>query len=344
MKKIRIACGALTLAAMLGCGCQVWAANVPAQAEPLNMPPAAAVYTELHITAEVQIEQVVNRENEHYLLALDQSGAELRLDFVAEGDEAALLVDAQTGILADWDAVQPGGVIMLNYSERPQGNILHYLLLNLPEERPKGLFTVEELAGITGDRILVNNGRLWVTLPKGVWQRPKEYEVVSLGVGHQVLLWYDGVDESIPAKTTATRMLHLYSPQEIEQMRQAKIRMDMYYNDLQTRHVLANGVSMPDSVIYVHGEPYLLLRQTAEALGYDVDWDAAAQTVHLSRGDWQVSVVPFKGVFWPAGGKEQAYYGLPRTYPEGVRVPARMFELFGADIAVDGQTMIINLQ
>lgn len=344
MKKIRIACGALMLAVMLGCGCQVWAANVPAQAEPLNMPPAAAVYIEPHITAEARVAQVVNQGDEHYLVVAEQGGAEMRLDFAVEGDEAALLVDVQTGITADWAAVQPGEAVMLNYSRRPQGNILHYLLFNLPEERPKGLFTVEEMAGITENRILVNNGNLWVSLPKGVWQRPKEYEVVSLGVGHQVLLWYDGVDESVPAKTIATRMLHLYSPQEIEQMRQAKIRMDMYYNDLQTRHLLVNGVSMPDSVIYVHGEPYLLLRRTAEALGYDVDWDAAAQTVHLSRGDWQVSVVPYKGAFWPVSGKEQAYYGLPRTYPEGVRVPARMFELFGADIAVDGQTMIINLQ
>ncbi len=343
MKKMRIACVALALAVGLGCGGQAWGAEPTEPAAQAGATMAVDMEQRI-LTDRIQIRQVVNQADEHYLLASVPNGQTLRLDFAVEGEEAALLVDAQTGITADWAAVQAGDWVMLNYSQRPQGNILHYLLLNLPEDLPNGLFTVEDMAGLLESRILVDNGRLWVRLPKGVWLYPEEYYALSLGVGHQVLLWYEVEDDSQqPAQALASKMLHLYSPQEILQQKQDKQRADMYYNDLQTRHLLVNDVELPDVVRYVHGEPYLPLRQTAENCGFTVEWLAEDEAAILHKGDWQARVVPYKGVFWLAGGDEQAYYGLPRIYDDTICVPAELFEIFGADISVSGQTMIINL-
>jgi len=346
MKKIKIACGTLLLAALLGWNCPVWAAEPAALAAEAQQ--NVVVQTEQRITMEVLIKQVgsgADKTEEHYILANGQNGEELRLNFMDEGENAALLVDAQTGILTDWLNVQPGSRVMVNYSQQPNGNQLHYLLLNLGEEPPAGLFTVEDMAGLLESRILVDNGRLWVSLPKGVWQYPKEYNVLSLGVGHQVLLWYDEPEASQqPAQVVAVKMLHIYSPQEIEEMRQDKIRADMYYNNRQTRHLLVNGERLPDVVRYVHGEPYLPLRQTAEKLGFDVEWQETERAAYISRNGLRAKVVLYDGVYWLANGREQSYYGLPREYDNEICVPAELFEIFGADIAVDGQTMIVELK
>lgn len=62
----------------------------------------------------------------------------------------------------------------------------------------------------------------------------------------------------------------------------------------------------------------------------------------MRQGDFAARVVPYDGVFWQEDGQEQSYYGLPREYECGICVPAELFELFGADISVEGQTMIIK--
>lgn len=322
----------LAFVVVFSCAAQVWAAEAPDGAE----------QAEQSVMEEVIVKQVfggVDKTAEHYLLVVEQNGAELRLNFAGEVENAALLVDAQTGFQTDWVNVQPGIRVMVNYSRQPQGAQLHYLLLNLDDESPKGLFTIEEMAGFAYNRMLVDNGRLWLIRADGDLQLPDNFDEVYLGVGRRILVWYD---EAVDGRAVCTRLRPVYSQQEVQEHRQAKARRDMYYNKGRTQHLLVSGVSLPNSVRYVHGEPYLPLRQTAELLGFSVEWDAAAQAAVLRQGDFVARVVPYEGVFWQEDGQEQSYYSLPREYECGICVSARLFERFGADISVEGQTMIIK--
>ena len=70
---------------VFSCAAQVWAAEAPDGAE----------QAEQSVMQEVIVKQVfggVDKTAEHYLLVVEQNGAELRLNFANEGENAALLV------------------------------------------------------------------------------------------------------------------------------------------------------------------------------------------------------------------------------------------------------------
>ena len=302
--------------------------------------PAWAAESEVCIK-EVCLKEIVINADVPYLLAeLPENAGEIRLNFTVEVENTVMPIDPQTGFEVEWNSVQPGERVMVSYSRQPQGAQLHYLLLNLGDEPPKGLFVIEEMAGFAYNRMLVDNGRLWLRRSDGDFQFPDNFDMVYLGVGRRILVWYD---EEKDGQAICTILRAFFSQPEVQEHRQAKAWEDMYYNEGKTRHLWANGAELPNVVRYVHGEPYLPLRQTAEALGYDVEWDAAVQAAYLTDERVQARIVPYKAAYLAIDGRSSEFYGLPRIYDGCLCVPAMLFEVLGAEMTVSNETMILNL-
>lgn len=301
--------------------------------------PVANVVTTLAV-----VKEVVNEDDIHYLLVERGEGlGDLQLNFATEGENAALLVDAQTGKLTDWTAVKPGTKIMAGHNAAttfslPPQSWLNYLLVNVDEENPVHLFKVEE---VQDGRLLVNNGGLWISLPE-------DYAGDSLTEGDTILAWYNIVLESYPGQTTATKLVKLADVPETANTPVA--HSGVADVKVQASKLLLDDMVFTDKVHYTNGKAMVPVRAVAEELGFDVKWEAAKQTIHLTNGKIQTNLTIGKDSYYYStavtgmvGMSAPTSFGAaPEWRQDGIYVPADLFDMLGATVTIDGDTMEIK--
>ncbi len=317
----------------------------------------AAVST---ITSTVKVKEIINDGDIQYLLVERPDGAgDIQLNFATEGENALLVVDAQTGVIQDWSSIQPGTQIMVNHNAAttfslPPQSWLNYALVNLGEKPPVGLFKIEKIEK-TGEnneitRILTNEGSLWISFPMQALTQDCMMSH-SLKTDGYILAWYDIVMESYPAQANADKVLELtqltgYAEKEREVEWEKK-----YYNNQQTSELVLGDMVFADMVKYAtHGVPLVPVRLVAEYLGYEVNWNHSAQVANLNNGTIQTDVFD--------GQEKFNYYtaipgavgmstplsldGMARMINDILYVPAELFELLGHEITVSGDMMTIK--
>lgn len=311
------------------------------------------------ITITAQVKEIVNNADEQYILVERPDGAgELQLNFATQGENELLVVDAQTGVKQDLSSIQPGSQIMVNHNAAttfslPPQSWLNYVLVNLGDNPPAGLFKIEKFDD-SGDNIqitkfLTNDGSLWITFP---------VEAISgdgmshmWGLQDYVLAWYDVVMESYPAQTTANKVIELTEPAEYaEKVRELEWE-EKYYNDLQTSKLVLGDQVFTDAVKYAtHGVPLVPVRLVAECLGYKVSWSPSSQIANLNNGEIQTDVYDGQELFnyytaIPGAVGMSAPLSLDgrtRMLDDILYVPAELFEMLGHEVSVSGDTMTIK--
>ena len=311
------------------------------------------------ITTTVTVKEIVNTADEQYILVERPDGAgDMQLNFATEGEHALLVVDAQTGVKQDLSSVQPGSQIMVNHNAAmtfslPPQSWLNYVLVNLDENPPAGLFKIEEfdksVDSIKTTRFLTNEGSLWITFPLEAITGDDMAHM--WGLQDYVLVWYDIVLESYPAQATADKVIELTEPAEYAQKVSALEWETKYYNDMQTSKLVLGDMVFTDMLKYVsHGVPMVPLRLVAEHLGYDVSWSPSSQVANINNGKIQTSLYD---------GQESFNYttaipgavgmstpvsldGMTRMMNDILYVPAELFEMLGHTVTVSGDTMTIK--
>lgn len=301
------------------------------------------------VTIQAVVKEIVKEDDISYLLvALGDGLGELRLNFATEGENAAIVIDAQTGQVTDWTAVKPGAKIVAGHNAAttfslPPQSWLNYVLVNVGENAPAGLFTVEKLQD---GRALVDNGSLWINI-KAVHDC-ETADCVGLQEGSKFLAWYDVVAESYPAQTTATDFKHLVGEAEICELPLAKT--DTADVKVQASQLLLDDMVFTDKLHYTNGVAMVPVRIVAEELGFDVKWEPASQTIHLTNGKIQTNLtVGLDSYFYSTALSGMvgmiapvSFGAAPEWQKDGIYVPADLFDMLGATVTINGNTMTIK--
>ena len=307
--------------------------------------PAVAV-----VTTQAVVKEIVNEDDNHYLLVERGEGlGDLQLNFATEGENAALLVDAQTGNVVDWTAIKPGEKVVAGHNAAttfslPPQSWLNYVLVNVGDDAPAGLFTVEQ---IQDGRVLVDNGGLWIDV-KAVHDC-ETADCVGLQEGSLFLAWYDVVAESYPGQTTATNFKHVFGAPEVCELPLAPADTDTTKLAGASK-LLLDDMVFTDKVHYTNGVAMVPVRIVATELGFDVDWEAATQTIHLTNGEIQTDLTVGLDSYYYAtaipgmvGMSAPTSFGAaPEWQQDGIYVPADLFDMLGATVSVSGDTMKIK--
>lgn len=252
-------------------------------------------------------------------------------------DPAALMtdtpiIDAQTGAVKTMADLKPGMEVVACYGPQmtmsiPGQSPMQYMLINLGEDAPVGLYTAEKVeTTANGARVLTANGSLYISIPKA-YAAPAE--------GEQFLAWYDTVMESYPGQTTADKIVMVGAA------------------DLSLQNItVAGDTHLADAVEYVGGVAMVPLRAVAEALGFEIEWNPANMSAKLSNDIVQTVVRTGLDSYYKATAIEgMVGMSAPQSYgaamylrnKETAYVPAQMFELLGASVVADGDTLLISM-
>lgn len=312
------------------------------------------------ITKTVTVKEVVNTADEQYILVEQPDGAgDLQLNFAAAGENALLVVDAQTGVKLDLSSIQPGSQIMVNHNAAttfslPPQSWLNYALVNLGDNPPAGLFKIEKFDenndSVNTFRFLTNNGSLWITFSFGSLNDGMDH---LWGLQDYVLAWYDVVMESEPAQAVADKVIELTEPAEYAQKAHAVEWREKYYNDLQTSKLVLGDQVFTNQIKYAtHGVPLVPARLVAEHLGYEVSWSPSLQVANLNNGQIQTDIfdgqeqfvysTAIPGAVGMSAPTQLEFDGRTRMFDDILYVPAELFEMLGHEVSVDGDTMTIK--
>lgn len=299
------------------------------------------------VTATTTIKEIVNTAEEQYILVDIEGSGERRLNFSL--DEKTLLVDGQTGHEANWAQVKAGDKVMVNYGPMttfsiPPQSWLNYMLVNVDENQPVGLFQIEKMERIDDNksRLLVEDGSLWITYDHKVWIHDDGFSHM-MGLKDYFLAWYDVVAESYPAQATATKIRDFMKADEIASQTASNARYEKYCMNKLTRLVCGN-LRLADyepEMYYIHYMPMLPLRPVAEELGWTVEWDAATKSAVVRNGDNYIKMKEGSQSFVVNG--EEDFWEAPaamRSY--GLCVQAPLFEELGATVTVSNDTITIS--
>ena len=273
----------------------------------------------------------VTETGKDYLLVKTGDGQSVQLN---TGD--AWFVDNAAGTPVDAGSVKAGDHVFC-YTSRaatkslPPQRAAVCVLTNVGESTPAALLTVEN--SIAGkDCMELDCGDVILRVPLEARVTPlmsrERLTATDLVRGTVLLAWYDVTTLSLPAQVTADRVVVLEQAEPAEPTEKTVT--------VKTRTV-GETVCLP-------------LRETAEGLGFTVEWNAAERSVHLTNGAIQstvsigidsyyyVTAIPgMVGMIAPSElGCAPFIDAQSRTI-----VPAAFFELLGAQCRLgDGEAVL----
>lgn len=262
-------------------------------------------------------------EDYPYVMIDTVDGQEVRLNIDIDGvvDDTPI-IDAGTGAIKTLADLQVGTDVVACYGPMitmsiPGQSPMQYMLVNVGEDAPVGLFTAEKVEQTAnGTRVLTNNGSLYITIPAGAAENG-----TAIAEGSRFLAWYDMVLESYPGRTTADKVVMV--PDEA------------------TKYVTVGNKNLNDPVEYVNGVAMVPLRAVAEALGFEVEWNPADMSAALNNGIVQTVVRTGYDSYYKAAAIEGMLgMSAPQSYgaamylrnKETAYVPVQLFKLLGADV------------
>ncbi len=350
MKKMRLICAAAALLVFVGMPGLAFAAET----EDVSVTTAVAVSSGAAVQARAYLAdyaEILEVGEDYVLVKLgqDESGENIQLNI---GVETSLL-DNKTGKFVQLADLRVGDDIYVYYSQQktrslpPQSSLL-LLLTNVGEDTPAHLWTVESFEGDTeGNLVLtVDGGDLLLTVPEAAWTNADA--LTGIYDGALFAAWYDTVMLSLPAQAVADRAVLLTARSSISDV----AGVEDYQAETKATSVIVGGEKELRSVVeYSGGVAMVPLRAVAEALGFEVTWNAADMTAHLTNGKVQTTVQIgadryFKATAIPGADGMSAPQSLgaapymqnqQKTY-----VPAALFEMLGANVTTDGGTLLID--
>ena len=313
--------------------------SYPAQAvaqKAMLLPQAGAEAPVAEVKAKTAVAEVaeVLTDGDYAGILVKVGGQELQLNIDAD----FTAYSASDGTPCYWQSLKAGDKLLVNYGPQqtfslPPQSPLNYMLVYSGEKAPSGMFVVEEVEVASGYcRILTEDGSLWLTLPKSVWN------TAAPKAGDKLIVWYDAVQESYPAQATAVKALAVTAEKPA-----APVYLKVGDKNL------ANVIETAQGIAYVP------LRATAEALGFELTWDPAEMSAHITNGKVQTTVYINRDSYYMATAIEgmvgltapESFGAAPYLRPAGdthlTYVPVQLFELLGFTVEVDAETNTMSI-
>lgn len=196
-------------------------------------------------------------------------------EIVLNAREGTRIVAGSDGAAVDFTKLKKGDKLTAYYGPRltrsipPQGNAIA-LVLGDPEHAAMYMRarSVEKFAD-GSIRVLCSNGDRLVTI------RPETLAGIGdVKAGSELLVWYQMMTLSLPGQATATKAVLL---------KPADIRVSLQAGTVVVKNEEL-ALNAGDRIVEKGGAVYLPLRAIAERLGYEVKWNAAAQSAELIDG------------------------------------------------------------
>lgn len=290
--------------------------------------------------ASTQLAEVleVNTDTDHGNLLVKVDGQEVQLNIPA----GFAAVSAKDGSPVNWRTIKPGDQVLANYGPQmtfslPPQSPLNYLVVDLGDNPPAGLYTVEELNSAAGTLVATVDGG---SLLLGIGPDLRVGSAASIRQGDKLLVWYDMLAETYPAQATATRVIPVT----------AQVKQDA---PLPT-YLTAGDIHLANVIERANGHMYVPLRAVAEALGFEVAWSDAERSARLTNGEVQTTVYINKDSYYTATAAPgmvgmsaphelgAAPYLQNRPNEQKTFVPAELFELLGFAVEESDDTLHIT--
>ena len=323
----------LLAAAMLGTSSWAMAAEEPLEAgevTPYRTEEQAvitAVQTSLHegditlvpsITVQTDTwDQLMLRLKESTFLADAADGSLRRMTDVASPDQ--LLQEGDTILVTYGAAVQ---------QSEPAQTDAELVVVHPGEGTTPHLLDAEVVYRDLTARFLANNGSLLVSVDRKtpVYTLYGEEETnARIRMGTRLVAWYDIVLTSYPGQTAPEKVVLL--PDQ----------------DRTFTIITGGDIAIAEGRVE-NGVAMVPVRKVAEALGYTVIWDGAAESVQLTRDDAAMTIVLGEDRYCFGGAREGLSFGAASYEVDGVSwVPAEVFTLLGHELqSLTGNVMHLS--
>lgn len=323
----------LLAAAMLGTSSWAMAAEEPLEAgevTPYRTEEQAvitAVQTSLHegditlvpsITVQTDTwDQLMLRLKESTFLADAADGSLRRMTDVASPDQ--LLQEGDTILVTYGAAVQ---------QSKPAQTDAELVVVHPGEGTTPHLLDAEVVYRDLTARFLANNGSLLVSVDRKtpVYTLYGEEETnARIRMGTRLVAWYDIVLTSYPGQTTPEKVVLL--PDQ----------------DRTFTIITGGDIAIAEGRVE-NGVAMVPVRKVAEALGYTVTWDGAAESVQLTRDDAAMTIVLGEDRYCFGDAREGLSFGAASYEVDGVSwVPAEVFTLLGHELqSLTGNVMHLS--
>ena len=323
----------LLAAAMLGTSSWAMAAEEPLEAgevTPYRTEEQAvitAVQTSLHegditlvpsITVQTDTwDQLMLRLKESTFLADAADGSLRRMTDVASPDQ--LLQEGDTILVTYGAAVQ---------QSEPAQTDAELVVVHPGEGTTPHLLDAEVVYRDLTARFLANNGSLLVSVDRKtpVYTLYGEEETnARIRMGTRLVAWYDIVLTSYPGQTAPEKVVLL--PDQ----------------DRTFTIITGGDIAIAEGRVE-NGVAMVPVRKVAEALGYTVIWDGAAESVQLTRDDAAMTIVLGEDRYCFGDAREGLSFGAASYEVDGVSwVPAEVFTLLGHELqSLTGNVMHLS--
>lgn len=323
----------LLAAVMLGTSSWAMAAEEPLEAgevTPYRTEEQAvitAVQTSLHegditlvpsITVQTDTwDQLMLRLKESTFLADAADGSLRRMTDVASPDQ--LLQEGDTILVTYGAAVQ---------QSEPAQTDAELVVVHPGEGTTPHLLDAEVVYRDLTARFLANNGSLLVSVDR---QTPvytlygDEETNARIRMGTRLVAWYDIVLTSYPGQTAPEKVVLL--PDQ----------------DRTFTIITGGDIAIAEGRVE-NGVAMVPVRKVAEALGYTVIWDGAAESVQLTRDDAAMTIVLGEDRYCFGDAREGLSFGAASYEVDGVSwVPAEVFTLLGHELqSLTGNVMHLS--
>ncbi len=259
--------------------------------------------------------------------------------------EQTAVLDTQTGTAASLHDIKKGDEIYAYYSPAmtrsiPAQTACEAIVLNLDAQHaPAHLLTAENVTRNADGSVtvLTDSGSLLLTVPADAAATPYlTKEIVKntdIRMGTRFFAWYDFVALSMPGQASTDKIVLL--PQQ----------------DADTITIVHEGDIAIGEAKLEDGVVMVPLRKTAQALGFQVTWNGAENSVHLTNGKVQTTVMLGLDSYYMATAIPGAV-GMSAPSPLGAAAyevggtswaPAELFNLLleGNPVTLHGNTLYL---
>ena len=254
--------------------------------------------------------------------------------------ESTFLADAADGSLRRMTDVaspdqllQEGDTILVTYGaavqqSEPAQTDAELVVVHPGEGTTPHLLDAEVVYRDLTARFLANNGSLLVSVDRKtpVYTLYGEEETnARIRMGTRLVAWYDIVLTSYPGQTTPEKVVLL--PDQ----------------DRTFTIITGGDIAIAEGRVE-NGVAMVPVRKVAEALGYTVIWDGAAESVQLTRDDAAMTIVLGEDRYCFGDAREGLSFGAASYEVDGVSwVPAEVFTLLGHELqSLTGNVMHLS--
>lgn len=266
-----------------------------------------------------------------------------------------LFIHAVTGLPSSAKDLKVGDSIFVYYSAAmtrslpPQSSAVAVVTGVEKDKTIPQLMTVKELSNVSDKsiRFLNTDEDMFVTLLKENPITPfKTKQIVNIKdvqPGSKVFVWFDIVLMSYPGQTTATKTVFVGN--EITETKAptktpTKVVIDNVTLDLGKLKIVEKN-----------GKYLVPLKAVSKALGFNLKWDAKAQSASIDDGSVKTTITVGRDAYYKASSKaigltnNFSYGAAPEIINGSMYVPTDLFKLLysnEAAVKVSGETIFIN--